>query len=74
MPQAALGRCNCTPCGPPWILDQNETFGVKPQNTPQIGQIEHGHCFKKARKQAINPAISRLNDVHALSGVKFPKH
>ena len=37
MPQAALGRCNCTPCGPPWILDQNETFGVKPQNPPQIG-------------------------------------
>ena len=30
--------------------------------------------FKKAHKQAINPAISRLNDVHALSGVKFPKH
>jgi hypothetical protein len=33
-----------------------------------------GTVFKKARKQAINPAISWLYDVHALSGVKFPKH
>ena len=67
MPQAAYVRCNCTHVNPPWILNKNRSFGVKPVFTPFSGITERVHRFQISPINAVKSSSSKALECPPIS-------